>query len=314
MATALDRINAINSRQGDTRRKRKLLLEDKILYAITYTVLFLLFLVVAYPVIYVLSCSFSSGNAVASARVILWPVEPSVIAYQLVFKYKTVWIGFANSIFYTVFATSFSVFMSVILAYPLSRLNYQGRKFVMKFLTVSMIVSPSIIPKYLLMSSLHLTNTRLGIIINGCLSISNTMIIRSYMQSNIPGELIEAARLDGCSELRTLLRVVMPLSKAVLAVVTLYYGVGNWNNYFEPMIYLRDPNKYPLQMVLRTILNATRVDLSEVDDPALVAKLASSAELVKYALMVITSVPVIIAYPLVQKFFQKGIMVGSLKG
>lgn len=313
----MDKVAAIAQLNQQKTNKRKLkhsALEDKLLYGLTNFVLTFVLIVVAYPMIYVVSASFSSPDAVSSGQVYLWPVDFSLIGYRIVFSYRNVWVGFANSVFYTITSTSFSMFMSVLLAYPLSRKTYQGRKVALKILAISMMVGAGLIPHYILMSNLHLTNTRLGIIINGCLSIYNAMIIRSYFQTNIPVELIEAARLDGCSELRALFRIVLPLSKAVLAVVCLYYAVGVWNNYFEAMIYLRDPDKYPLQVFLRDILTASNVDITQVEDVELAMEMASAAEVMKYALIIITSVPVVSAYPFVQKFFEKGVMIGSVKG
>jgi len=296
------------------KKKKPSSLDDRILYFATDFFLFALLIAVAYPIIYVISCSFSSGRAVSAGMVLLWPVEPSITGYKIVLSYRSVWTGFANSIFYTVVGTMLNMFLSIILAYPLSRPNYQGRKAVLKLLTVAMMFVPGIIPKYLLMSNLNLTNTRWALILAGAISIYNTMIIRSYFQSSIPGELIEAARLDGCSELRTLWSVVLPLSKAVMAVVTLYYAVGHWNSYFAAMLYLRDRELLPLQIILRDILASSKIDVSEITDPELLAEMAGAADLIKYSLIVISSAPIIAMYPFVQKFFEKGVMVGSVKG
>ncbi|MBQ3556607.1 MAG: carbohydrate ABC transporter permease [Oscillospiraceae bacterium] len=287
--------------------------DDKILYWSTDIVLVVLLLIVAYPIIYVLSNSFSSGIAVSSGRVLLWPVEPSLKGYEVIFAYKSVWVGFANSIFYTVCGTTINMVLSVLAAYPLSRHNYQGRGVVTVMFTMTMIFSAGMIPTYLLMSKLHLTNSRLGILLSGAISAYNMIIIRTYFKSSIPGELIEAARIDGCSELRTLFSVVLPLSKAVLSVVTLYYAVAHWNNYFTCMLYLRDESKQPLQIVLRNILDAQQVD-QMVTDPELRRQMAGMADLIKYCLIVVTSAPIIAMYPFVQKFFEKGVMIGSVKG
>lgn len=301
------------AKTNDIKIKRHHTWDDKILYWFTDIVLVLLLLIVAYPIIYVLSNSFSSGIAVSSGRVLLWPVEPSLKGYEVIFAYKSVWVGFANSIFYTVCGTTINMVLSVLAAYPLSRHNYQGRGVVTVMFTMTMIFSAGMIPTYLLMSKLHLTNSRLGILLSGAISAYNMIIIRTYFKSSIPGELIEAARIDGCSELRTLFSVVLPLSKAVLSVVTLYYAVAHWNNYFTCMLYLRDESKQPLQIVLRNILDAQQVD-QMVTDPELRRQMAGMADLIKYCLIVVTSAPIIAMYPFVQKFFEKGVMIGSVKG
>ncbi len=297
----------------DIKIKRRRTWDDKLLYGITDIVLVLLLIIVAYPIIYVLSNSFSSGIAVSSGRVLLWPVEPSLKGYEVIFNYDSVWIGFANSIFYTVVGTCINMILSVLAAYPLSRPNYQGRGVVTVMFTMTMIFSAGMIPTYLMMSKLHLTNSRLGILLSGAISAYNMIIIRTYFKSSIPGELIEAARIDGCSELRTLFSVVLPLSKAVLSVVTLYYAVAHWNNYFTCMLYLRDASKQPLQIVLRNILDAQQVD-QMVTDPELRRQMAGMADLIKYCLIVVTSAPIIAMYPFVQKFFEKGVMIGGVKG
>ncbi len=298
----------------DIKIKRHRTLDDKILYATTDIMLVLLLLIVGYPIIYVLSCSFSSGIAVSNGRVILWPVDPSITGYKLVFAYKTVWTGYANTIFYTVVGTALNMLLSILAAYPLSRPNYQGRKVATMLFTITMMFSAGIIPKYLLMSDLHLINSRWALILATAISAYNMIIIRTYFRNSIPGELIEAARIDGCSELRTLWSVVLPLSKAVISVVTLYYAVSHWNSYFQAMLYLRDRDLLPLQMILREILNASKINVEEISDPSLLAELTGAADLVKYALIVVSSAPIIAAYPFVQKFFEKGVMIGSVKG
>lgn len=299
----------------DIKIKRNRSWDDKLLYALTDIILVLLLLVVGYPIIYVISSSFSSGAAVTAGRVLLWPVDFSLDGYATVFSYKSVWSGYANTILYTVTSTVMNMVLSVLVAYPLSRTNYQGRKGVTTIFTLTMMFHAGLIPNYLLMSNLHLVGNRVGyIIMIGSVSAYNMIIIRTYFQNSIPSELIEAARIDGCSELRTLWSVVLPLSKAVLSVVTLYYAVGHWNSYFNAMVYLRDKELHPLQLVLRDILSASRIDRSEIDNPELLEKLVGLSDLMKYSLIVISSAPLIIAYPFVQKFFKTGVMIGSVKG
>lgn len=302
----------VRSKANTSHRYRTF--DDKILYAVTDIILVILLLVVGYPIVYVLSCSFSSGTAVSSGQVLLWPVDFSIQGYKVIFNYRSVWLGFGNSAFYTIVGTIVNIILSVLAAYPLSRPNYQGRKVGTLLFTITMMFSAGIIPKYLLMSNLGLTNTRWALILGGAISAYNMIIIRTYFRNSIPSELIEAARIDGCSELRTLWSIVLPLSKAVISVVTLYYAVGHWNSYFNAMIYLRDRTLQPLQMVLRDILAASKIDLTQIDDPELLAQMTGMADLVKYALIVVSSAPIIAAYPFVQKFFKTGVMIGSVKG
>ena len=271
-------------------------------------------IIVAYPCIYIISSSLSSGNAVSSGRVLLWPVEFSLTGYELVFKYKMVWTGYANTILYAGLGTIIHLAMTISAAYPLSRRVYQGKDLIQKFLTVAMLFGGGLIPTYILVSSLGLVDTRVYMIISGAVSISHIIIMRTFFQSNIPHELLESAKVDGISDAGYLFKIVLPLSKASISVILLYALVGKWNDYFGPMIYLRNRDLYPLQLVVREILNSTKIDTSNVTDAEILEKLASAADLMKYSLIIVSTLPMLILYPCLQKFFQKGVMIGSIKG
>lgn len=271
-------------------------------------------LIVAYPCIYILSSSFSSGNAVSNGRVLLWPVDFSLTGYELVFKYKTVWMGYANTILYAGAGSLIHLALTICGAYPLSRKVYQGKGLIQKFLTVSMLFGGGLIPTYIVVSNLGLVDTRLWMIISGAVSVGHLIIMRTFFQSNIPYELLESAKIDGISDAGYLFKIVIPLSKASISVILLYALVGKWNAYFGPMIYLRNRNLFPLQLVVREILNVSQVDVSNVTDPEVLEIFATAADLVKYSLIVISTLPMLILYPCLQKFFQKGVMIGSLKG
>ena len=296
------------------KNKIGLCMEDKIMYTVVYTLMILLVLIILYPLIYVLSSSFSSGSAVTAGKVLLWPVDFSLIGYQIVFSYKLIWKAYGNTIYYTVVATCLNIVLTTMAAYPLSRRNLQGKKFYMAIFMVTMFFSGGIIPNYILMTKLHLVNTRWSIILSGGISTYNMIVMRTFFQNSIPGELLEAAKIDGISDIGYLFKIVIPLSKAIFAVITLYYAVAHWNSYFNAMLYLRDRDLYPLQMVLRDILNASKVDLSEIEDPVLLKQMRGAADTMKYSLIVVSCVPVLAAYPFVQKFFEKGVMIGSVKG
>ncbi len=287
---------------------------DRVLYLIVDILLILIFLIVAYPIIYVVSCSFSSPKAVSSGQVLLWPVQPSIEGYKLVFSYKSVWTGLKNSMFYTIVGTTLNMVLTTLAAYPLSRPNYQGRKLFMAIFLFTMIFNAGMIPRYVLMSKLHLINTRWVLVLSGGISVYNMIIVRTFFRTGIPGELFEAAHLDGCSELQCFRQIALPLSKSVLSVITLYYAVAHWNAYFNAMLYVREQTLQPLQLVLRNILIASRVDLTQITDSELLERASGMTDLLKYALIVLTSVPVILIYPLVQKYFEKGVMIGSVKG
>lgn len=288
--------------------------EDKIMYAIVYFVMALMIVIICYPLIYVVSSSFSSGRAVTSGRVLLWPVEFSLTGFELVFSYKQVWTGYLNSIIITVVGTSLNLALTIMAAYPLSRRDLPGRGIYLTVFMITMFISGGILPAYILMSNLKLTNTLWSVILSGGISITNMIIMMTYFRNSIPYELFEAAKIDGITDWGYLFKVVLPLSKAILAVIILYYAVGRWNSYFSAMLYLRDRDLFPLQLVLRDILNASRVDPSQITDAELLAKLQGAADQMKYSLIVVSTVPLLIAYPFVQKYFEKGVMIGSVKG
>jgi multiple sugar transport system permease protein/putative aldouronate transport system permease protein len=223
-------------------------------------------------------------------------------------------MGFRNSLFYTVASVFLSVAMTMTTAYCLSRSDVPGRNFVMLLFTFTMFFGGGMIPTYMLIRSLGMLNTPWAIIIPGSIGVWNLIIAKTFIQHSIPGEMLDAAKIDGCSDFYYYIRIVLPLSKAIIAVLVLFYGVGNWNAYFNAMIYLHNRNLYPLTIFLREILMASQIDPSTVSDPELQARLAEAAAVIKYALIIVTMVPVIIVYPFVQKYFVKGVMIGSIKG
>lgn len=299
-----------------TKRKNKIGLcrSDRIMRDVVMVLMVLLVIVILYPLIYVLSSSFSSGTAVTTGKVLLWPVDFSTTGYQLVFDYKSVWTGYLNTIIYTVVATVVNMILTTLAAYPLSRRNFYGRGVFMTLFLIPMFFSGGLIPNYILMTKLHLTNTRWSVILSGAISIYNLIIMRTFFQNSIPNELLEAAKIDGITDIGYLFKIVIPLSKSIFAVITLYYAVAHWNSYFDALMYLRDRDLFPLQLVLRDILSAATVDLTQVRDAVVLAKLIGAADVMKYALIVISTVPILVAYPFVQKFFKKGVMIGSVKG
>ena len=288
--------------------------EDKIMYTIIYIAMGLLLVTVLYPLIYVVSSSFSSGLAVSSGKVLLWPVDPSVTGYKIIFSYKLVWSGYFNTILVTVVATTINVVLTICAAYPLSRRDFIGRNFYMTLFMITMFFSGGLIPNYILMSRLNLTNTRWSVILAGAISVTNMIIMRTYFINSIPSDLFDAARIDGINDWGYLFRIVLPLSRAIMAVLILYYAVAHWNSYFNAMLYIRDRDLYPLQIVLRDILNVSKIDLSQITDAEVLAQMTGAADLIKFALIVVSAVPILSAYPFVQKYFEKGVMIGSVKG
>ena len=297
-----------------TKKYSKRGMSDKTFNAIVMGIMIAFLIIVLYPLTYVVSSSLSSGTAVTTGRVLLWPVDFSLEGYKIVFSNKQIWTGYANTIFYTVTATLFGLLSIIMTAYPLSRRGFQWRDFYAWYFIIPMYIGGGIIPTYIWMTDLGLVNTRLFMIISGAVGMSNVILMRTYFQSSIPNELLESAKMDGISDIGYLLKIVLPLSKAVISVVTLYLIVGEWNSYFTGMIYLRDESKWPLQLFLRQILNSSTMNATQVQDAQLLAEMAAQADVMKYALIVVSAVPMLILYPFVQKFFEKGVMIGSVKG
>lgn len=252
--------------------------------------------------------------AVQSGKVILFPVDLSIEGYRAVFNTSTVWTGFINSLFYTVVGTTINLVMTLTAAYCLSRRDLPGRNGIMLLFTFTMFFSGGMIPSYMMVQSLGILNTRWALLLPGAIGVYNLIVARTFIINSIPLELLEASQMDGCSDVMYYLKVVIPLSKAIIAVLVLFYGVGHWNAYFNAMIYLHDKSLYPLTLFLREILMASQIDPSTVQDPELQARLAEMAGAIKYSLIVVSMVPVLIIYPFVQKYFVKGVMIGSVKG
>jgi putative aldouronate transport system permease protein len=289
---------------------------DVVFSIVDYCLLVLLLAAVSYPLVYVLSASVSSSAAVVSGRVRLWPVEPTLIGYKAVFQNAQIWTGYSNSAIYTVAGTFLNIVMTVIAAYPLSRRDFWGRNLIMGVFTFTMFFSGGLIPSYLLIRSLGILNTRWAMIVPGAMSVWNVIIARTYFQSSIPLELLEASQLDGCSNMRFVASVVVPLSGPIIAVLGLWYAVGHWNSYFAALIYLKEARMYPLQIILRNILIQNEVNATMLAnfDFEKTAELEGLRELLKYSLIIVASLPVLLLYPFVQKYFVKGIMIGAIKG
>lgn len=287
---------------------------DRLFTIANYTVLTLIMIIVLYPLVYVVSASFSSSSAVLSGRVWLWPVEPTLDGYRAVFKNGMVVRGFMNTLFYTLAGTGINLLFTVLAAYPLSRKDFRGRNIFMLLFVFTMMFNGGLIPTYLLVKNLGMIDTVWSMLIPAALSVWNVIIMRTYFQTTIPGELLEASQLDGCTDFRFLLRIVLPLSGPILAVIALFYAVGHWNQYFNAMIFLKRAELYPLQLILRDILVQNEVNIDMLGDAKTAAARQGLRELLKYSLIVVTSVPLLVVYPFVQKFFVKGVMIGSLKG
>jgi multiple sugar transport system permease protein/putative aldouronate transport system permease protein len=288
--------------------------DDRMFNIINYSILFIFTITILYPLIYVVSASFSSSTAVISGRVWLLPVEPTLEGYAAVFKHKLIMSSFLNSVFYTAVGTAVNVVFTLMAAYPLARKDFMPRNVVMALFVFTMMFSGGLIPSYLIVKQLGLIDTRWSLIIPGALAVWNMIITRTYFQQTIPDELLEAAQMDGCDDFTFLRKIVIPLSGPIIAVISLYYAVGHWNQYFSALLYLKQQDLYPLQLVLRDILVQNEVDSSMITDVADQEARAGLRELLKFSLIVVSTVPVLIIYPFIQKHFVKGMMIGSLKG
>ncbi len=289
---------------------------DRLFTAVVNLLLLAALVVTLYPLIYIASSSFSAPSAVTSGKVWLWPVDPSIDGYRAVFRYAGIWQGFANTLFYTVIGTLISLALTVLAAYPLSRQDFRAGTPLMLVFTFTMFFSGGLIPTYLLVNQLGLYDSRMAVILPSALAVYNLIITRTFFQTGIPKELLEAAKLDGCSDFSFVRRIVLPLSGAILAVNALFYAIGYWNNIQSALIFLKSNDKMPLQMILRAILIQNQIDpsLTASIDTKAMAERANLREQLKYALIVVSSLPVILLYPFVQRYFVRGIMIGSIKG
>lgn len=287
---------------------------DKVFDVVNVLLMCLVLIIVVYPLWFVVIASVSDPSKVAGGEVLLLPSGFSLKAYKMVFRDSMVMTGYRNTIFYTVLGTCINLVMTVLAAYPLSRKDWVGRKLFTTLIMFTMFFSGGTIPTYLLMNDLGLVNTVWAMVLPGAVSVYNTIVMRTFFNNSIPLELQEAAMVDGCSNTRLLLQIVLPLSKAIIAVMVLFYGVGHWNAFFNALIYLTDSDRYPLQLVLRSILIQNTASQDMLGDVDTLGNRVMLAETLKYALIIVSTLPMMVLYPFLQKFFEKGVMIGAIKG
>ena len=296
--------------------KRKVMSKsNRIFYIVNTVLLMICLLLVAMPILNVVASSLSSPSAVIRGQVSFWPKGWNIDAYKEIFSNRSLLTGYKNSIIYTIVGTCVNIVLTIMAAYPLSVKDFIGRKVISALFIFVMIFTAPLIPTYLNVKNLGLLDSMWALILPGAISVYNMIIARTYFQNSIPEEMLEAAGLDGANDTQILLRLVLPLSKSIIAVLTLYYAVSHWNSYFDPYIYLNSEEKFTLQVVLRNIMS-TAAALQEMTDTisADQSQRAALIEVLKYAIIVFGSLPVILLYPFVQKHFVKGVMIGSLKG
>lgn len=291
--------------------------EDIIFEIVNGILVSIFFIIVLYPLLFVVSASISDPALVSRGEIVLLPKGINLEGYRRVLGYDDIWIGYRNTIFYTITGTLVSLVLTLTAAYPLSRKDFVGKNVFVIFFTVTMFFSGGLIPTYMVVKSLGMRNTVFAQILLGAVSFMNIVIVRTFYQTSIPEELMEAARIDGCSNTKLFTSIVLPLAKPIIAVMALFYGVAQWNSYFNALIYLSDRDLFPLQLILREILIVNEIDMEMLmteGEMEAIHKKVEIAALLKYSVMVVSTLPIIIVYPFLQKYFVEGIMVGAIKG
>ena len=293
---------------------------DKIFVFFNTIFLILMFIIALYPIVFVLSASISDPQMVNTGKMLLWPVGITWNGYEKLMIYKDLWVGYGNTVFYTIAGTTCNLLATLPCAYALSRKDFSPRNKIMVFFMFTMFFSGGMIPGYLNVRDLGLVNTRFFIVIHGLISVSNMIVCRTFFANTIPWEMQEAAMLDGASDFGLFTRIILPLSKPIIAVMSLYYGVGRWNSYFTEMIYLKDRDKFPLQLILKEILADAQLsasqlgEMTDVEEILDMLKRQDTANLLKYCVIVAATLPMMLIYPWLQKYFEKGVMIGSVNG
>ena len=286
---------------------------DRVFDIINLSIITILLLVVLYPLIYVLSASLSSPVAVGAGQVVIFPIGFTFEGYIRVFREKNVMIGYRNTFLYTIVGTALNIFLTLPCAYALSKKELPGRGIIMAIFMFTMYFSGGMIPSFLLVRNLGLINTRTILIISGAISVYNVIISRTFF-AGIPKELEEAAFMDGSSRTRTFIQIVLPLSRALIGVMVLYYAVAHWNSYFTALIYAEDDAIKPLQLFLRRILIIDQINTNMIGRDEALQEAESLKQLVKFSIIIVSSLPILVLYPFLQKYFEKGVLIGSLKG
>ncbi len=286
---------------------------DVIFDSVNYTLISVFFLLVLYPMYFILIASISNPDLVNTGQITFWPRGLTLEGYARTLRFTSVWVGYRNTILYTVVGTCINVSLTMTAGYALSRRELLGRSVIMRLIVFTMLFSGGIIPTYLIVKGLGMTNKIWAMVIPNAVSAWNLIIARTYLQQAIPQELLEASLVDGCSYARFFWEVVVPLSGAIIAVLALLYSVAHWNSFFTGLIYLQEYSKYPLQLILRDILIGMQATGAS-DDAKTIQEMQRIADLMKYALIFVASVPVMVLYPFLQRYFVKGVMVGAITG
>lgn len=293
-----------------TRRSK----EDKIFDLINIFLVAIMVILVVYPLYFIVIASISNPNLIYEGKVWLLPKDITFEGYLRIFSDSKIWLGYKNSIIYTFVGTLVNVSCTLMAAYALSRRDLYGRNLIMFLFLFTMFFSGGLIPTYLVVKNLGLLNTMWALILPKAVAVWNVIVARTYFQTSIPNELLEAAKMDGCSDAKFFWKIVIPLSKPIVAVMVLFYAVGHWNSYFDALIYLNNEDLYPLQLILRNILIQNEASTQMMSDIDSLAAKQRVSELIKYGVIIVASIPLLVLYPFVQKYFVKGVMIGGIKG
>jgi putative aldouronate transport system permease protein len=299
----------VHNKKSKIKKSRK----DKVFQVFLYLISGLILVVVLYPLFFVVIASFSDPSYVASGKVWLYPKGITLDGYKELLRHKEIWIGYRNTILYTVVGTLVGVVINVFAAYALSRKDLVGRKFFTFMFVFTMFFNGGLVPTFLTIKDFNLYNTFTVMVIPFSVSVYNIIVARTFFQNSIPEDLYDAAKIDGCGNLGYFFKIVIPLSKAILAVIGLWTAVGMWNSYFNALIYIKDASKYPLQLILRNILITNNLQMSFGSGEAMQIALRLS-NLMRYSVIIVATVPIMCCYPFVQKYFNKGVMIGAVKG
>jgi len=288
--------------------------QDFIFDIIVYAVMTVFMLLCLYPLYFIIIASISEPNDVLNGRVILFPSGITLDGYARIFRDQRIWTGYRNTILYTTVGTFVNVIFTITGGYALSRKDMPGRRSLLLIIAFTMFFNGGMIPTYMVVRGLRLTDTLWAMVLPNAVQVWNLMITRTFFETTIPDELLDAAKIDGCRTLRFFTQIVIPLSKPIVAVMVLFYAISHWNAFFNALLYISSPNRYPLQIILRNILLTNQPDASMVDDIATLLERQKLAELIKYGVITVASIPVLVLYPFVQRFFVSGVMIGSIKG
>lgn len=290
---------------------------DRIFNLINTIILASILVAVLYPLLYIISASISDADLINQGKVWLLPKGLTLEGYRRVFQDERIWMGYRNTVFYTILGTMINLFVTIPAAYSLSRKDFAGRNIFTLIFTFTMFFNGGLIPTYLLIKWLGMRDTLWALLLPGAAGMWNIVVSRTFFQTNIPQELKESAEMDGCTNTRLFVSIVLPLSAPIIAVMALFYGVGHWNSYFTALIYISNKNLFPLQLILREILIQNQIStdmMSTGEEIDSLARQAKAAEIIKYAVIIVSTLPVLAVYPFIQRYFVKGIMVGAIKG